>query len=67
MSFQDKLKNFFKKKEKPKPTPLSGKVAEFFKQLAYAGIAALLIITFIIKVIIKLDNIFVNDCTNYTN
>jgi signal peptidase I len=49
LSFQDKLKNFFKKKEKPKPTTLIGKIGEFLKQLFYAGIAALIIITFIIQ------------------
>jgi signal peptidase I len=49
LSFQERLKNFFNKKEKPKPTTITGKIAEFFKQLAFAGIAALLIITFIIQ------------------
>ena len=49
MSFQEKLKNFFKKKEKVKPTTFEGKVKEFFKQLFFAGIAALFIITFIIQ------------------
>lgn len=49
MSFREKLKNFFKKKEKPKPTTIGGKIAEFFRQLGFAGIAALFIITFIIQ------------------
>ena len=49
MSFQEKLKSLFKKKEKPKPTTLVGKVIEFFRQLLFAGIAALVIITFIIQ------------------
>lgn len=49
MSFQDKLKNLFNKNEKVKPTTFAGKVKEFFKQLFFAGIAALFIITFIIQ------------------
>ncbi|HQJ46086.1 MAG TPA: signal peptidase I, partial [Ignavibacteriaceae bacterium] len=49
MSFLEKLKKLFRKKERPKPTTLSGKIAEFFRQLAFAGIAALFIITFIIQ------------------
>lgn len=49
MSFLEKLKKLFRKKERPKPTTLLGKIAEFFRQLAFAGIAALFIITFIIQ------------------
>lgn len=49
LSFQEKLKNIFKHKERPKPTTFAGKVKEFFKQLFFAGIAALFIITFIIQ------------------
>lgn len=49
MSFLEKLKKMFRKKERPKPTTLLGKIAEFFRQLAFAGIAALFIITFIIQ------------------
>lgn len=49
MSFTEKLKNLFKKKERPKPTTLAGKIIEFIRQLAFAAIAALFIITFIIQ------------------
>ncbi|GIV46346.1 MAG: signal peptidase I [Ignavibacterium sp.] len=49
MSFQEKLKNIFKKKEKKEPQTPAEKVKEFFKQLFYAAIAAFFIITFIIQ------------------
>lgn len=49
LSVQEKLKNLFKKKEKVKPTTFEGKVKEFFKQLFFAAIAAVFIITFIIQ------------------
>jgi signal peptidase I len=49
LSFQEKIKSLFKKKERPKPTTFEGKVKEFFRQLFFAGIAALFIITFIIQ------------------
>lgn len=49
MSFQEKLKNIFKKKEKKEPQTLSEKFKEFIKQLFYAAIAAFFIITFIIQ------------------
>ena len=49
MSFNEKLKNLFQKKERPKPTTFEGKVKEFFRQLFFAAIAALFIITFIIQ------------------
>ncbi len=52
MSFQEKLKNIFKskpKEEEKKPKTFGEKVKEFFKQLAFAAIAAFFIITFIIQ------------------
>jgi signal peptidase I len=49
LSFQEKLKNIFKKKEKKEPQTPAEKVKEFFKQLFYAAIAAFFIITFIIQ------------------
>lgn len=52
LSIQDNVKNFFKskpKEEKAKPTTIGGKIKEFLKQLAFAGIAAFFIITFVIQ------------------
>ncbi|MGQ9642920.1 MAG: signal peptidase I [Ignavibacterium sp.] len=49
MSFQEKLKHIFKKKEKKEPQTPGEKFKEFIKQLFYAAIAAFLIITFIIQ------------------
>ncbi|MCL6493892.1 MAG: signal peptidase I [Ignavibacterium sp.] len=49
MSFQEKLKNIFKKKEKKEPQTPVEKFKEFIKQLFYAAIAAFFIITFIIQ------------------
>lgn len=49
MSFQEKLKNIFKKKEKKEPQTPAEKFKEFIKQLFYAAIAAFFIITFIIQ------------------
>lgn len=49
MSFKDKLKNIFRKKEKKEPQTPAEKIKEFFKQLFYAAIAAFFIITFIIQ------------------
>ncbi len=49
MSFQEKLKNIFRKKEKKEPQTPVEKIKEFFKQLFYAAIAAFFIITFIIQ------------------
>lgn len=52
LSIPEKIKNFFKskpKEEKEKPKTIGGKVKEFLKQLAFAGIAAFFIITFVIQ------------------
>lgn len=49
MSFKDKLKKIFSKKEKKEPQTPAEKIKEFFKQLFYAAIAAFFIITFIIQ------------------
>lgn len=52
MSFQEKLKKFFRpkpKEEEKKPKTFAEKVKEFFKQLLFAAIAAFFIITFIIQ------------------
>lgn len=49
MSFKDKLKKVFSKKEKKEPQTTAEKIKEFFKQLFYAAIAAFFIITFIIQ------------------
>lgn len=49
MSFQEKLKKIFKKKEKKEPQTPAEKFKEFIKQLFYAAIAAFFIITFIIQ------------------
>ena len=52
MSFQEKLKKFFSskpKEEEKKPKTFGEKIKEFFKQLAFAAIAAFFIITFIIQ------------------
>lgn len=49
MSFKDKLKKIFSKKEKREPQTPAEKIKEFFKQLFYAAIAAFFIITFIIQ------------------
>lgn len=52
MSFQENIKKLFTKKTKEEPkkpkTPLE-KIADFFKQLFFAAIAAFFIITFIIQ------------------
>jgi len=49
LSFQEKLKKIFKKKEKKEPQTPAEKFKEFIKQLFYAAIAAFFIITFIIQ------------------
>jgi signal peptidase I len=49
LSFKDKLKKIFSKKEKKEPQTPAEKIKEFFKQLFYAAIAAFFIITFIIQ------------------
>lgn len=52
MSFTEKVKNMLKskpKEEDSKPKTLGEKIKEFFKQLAFAGIAAFFIITFVIQ------------------
>ena len=50
LSSKEKFKNIFtNRKERKKPETLKEKIAEFFKQLFFAAIAAFFIITFIIQ------------------